>query len=50
MSEQTLPATDRAWHLEARPVGRPTPLEFALPDFIREVGGWAATGKMVVRL
>jgi N-terminal domain of oxidoreductase len=32
MSEQTLPATGRAWHLEARPVGRPTPLEFALRE------------------
>ncbi|MGN9841295.1 NADP-dependent oxidoreductase [Nonomuraea sp. H19] len=32
MSEQTLPTTGRAWHLEARPVGWPTPLEFALRE------------------
>jgi NADPH-dependent curcumin reductase CurA len=32
MSEQTLPATGRAWHLEARPAGRPAPLEFALRE------------------
>ncbi len=32
MSEQTLPATGRAWHLEARPAGRLAPLEFALRE------------------
>ena len=32
MSEQTLPATGRAWHLEARPAGRPAPLEFVLRE------------------
>jgi hypothetical protein len=30
MSEQTLPTAARAWHLEARPQGRPVPSEFAL--------------------
>ncbi|MFI7708413.1 NADP-dependent oxidoreductase [Nonomuraea sp. NPDC049480] len=30
MSEQTLPTTGRAWHLEARPEGRPAPADFAL--------------------
>ena len=32
MSEQALPTTARAWHLEARPQGRPVPSEFALRD------------------
>ena len=32
MSEQALPTTARAWHLEARPQGQPVPSEFALRD------------------
>jgi NADPH-dependent curcumin reductase CurA len=32
MSEQTLPTTGHAWHLEARPAGWPTPAEFALRE------------------
>src|SRR4051812_49003378 len=32
MSEQTLPTTGRAWHLEARPAGWPVPSEFALRE------------------
>ncbi|WP_030438364.1 NADP-dependent oxidoreductase [Actinoplanes subtropicus] len=32
MSEQTLPATGRAWHLEDRPQGWPQPAEFALRE------------------
>jgi len=32
MSEQTLPTTGRAWHLEARPTGWPQPSEFALRE------------------
>ncbi|MEV0225293.1 NADP-dependent oxidoreductase [Streptomyces sp. NPDC050704] len=32
MLEQTLPTTARAWHLESRPEGRPTPSDFALRE------------------
>jgi hypothetical protein len=32
MSEQTLPATGRAWHLESRPKGWPSPSDFALRE------------------
>ncbi|MGN9845426.1 NADP-dependent oxidoreductase [Nonomuraea sp. H19] len=32
MSEQNLPTTGRAWHLEARPEGRPVPSGFALRE------------------
>ncbi len=32
MSEQTLPTTGRAWHLEARPQGWPVPSDFALRE------------------
>jgi len=32
MSEQTLPTTGRAWHLETRPHGWPQPAEFALRE------------------
>src|SRR5215469_11957020 len=32
MSEQTVPTTGRAWHLEARPQGWPVPSEFALRE------------------
>jgi NADPH-dependent curcumin reductase CurA len=32
VSEQALPTTARAWHLEARPQGQPVPSEFALRD------------------
>ncbi|AXG81765.1 NADP-dependent oxidoreductase [Streptomyces paludis] len=32
MSEQTLPTTARAWHLDARPNGRPVPSDFSLRE------------------
>ncbi|MEH0424332.1 NADP-dependent oxidoreductase [Streptomyces sp. B21-083] len=32
MSEQILPTTARAWHLETRPEGRPVPSDFALRE------------------
>ncbi|WP_020639641.1 hypothetical protein [Amycolatopsis balhimycina] len=32
MSEQSLPTTARAWHLQARPPGRPVPSDFALRE------------------
>jgi NADPH-dependent curcumin reductase CurA len=32
MSEMTLPATGRAWHLESRPEGWPVPSDFALRE------------------
>jgi NADPH-dependent curcumin reductase CurA len=32
MSEQTLPTTARAWHLDTRPEGRPTASDFALRE------------------
>jgi NADPH-dependent curcumin reductase CurA len=32
MSEQTLPTTGRAWHLESRPQGRPASTDFALRE------------------
>jgi NADPH-dependent curcumin reductase CurA len=103
MSEQTLPTTARAWHLDSRPQGQPTASSFSLrevslpvpgpgqlllaneylsvdpymrgrmsdkksyiepydvdapmdgaavgrmPDFVRDVGGWLAQGKLNYR-
>lgn len=58
MSEQTLPVTGRAWHLEARPMGWPVPSDFAPGDhglentldaFLALMRG-ENTGKMIVKL
>ena len=32
MSEQTLPTTAHAWHLDTRPAGRPTTSNFSLRE------------------
>lgn len=32
MSEQTLPTTARAWHLDSRPEGRPTAFNLSLRE------------------
>ncbi|MFC1416378.1 NADP-dependent oxidoreductase [Streptacidiphilus cavernicola] len=46
MTEQTLPATGREWHLAARPDGWPTPGDFALVEAPVQAPG---AGQIVVR-